>query len=101
MTSPVDPFLGLAAAVLVALVALVRRERGWLAAKLPWLATDRGGASLALLLGALAEVAARLNGTAGDAPAGTVAALVTALAAGGRAILIGMLAPKDKGTPGG
>lgn len=89
-------WLTLAALLLGALVSLIRREKGWLATKWTWLATDRGGAVLALVLGALGETVARLTAGGSGAPPGTVAALVTALAAGGRALLQGLFTPADQ-----
>lgn len=89
-------WLTLAALLLGALVSLIRREKGWLASKWTWLATDRGGAVLALVLGALGETVARLTAGGSGAPVGTVAALVTALAAGGRALLQGLFTPADQ-----
>lgn len=81
------------AALLVLLVAGARR---WGARLSPWLATDRGGAVLALGLAVGLEVAAVL---VLDAPLGFTAllyALTTAVAAaGGRQLLRRLLWPQD------
>lgn len=93
-------WLALIALLIVGLVAFIRRENGWIIKKVPWLGTDRGGASLALLLGGLTEFGAALAPGGTGAPPGAVTALVTALAAGGRAILKGFLFPQDKAAAG-
>jgi len=91
-------WLALGALALGGIVWLIRRESGWLRAKWSWLGTDRGGALLALLIGAIAEVATSLTSQA-HAPLGTTGALLASLAAGGRALLRGLIFPKKGGAP--
>ncbi len=87
-------WLAMIAAALVAIVAFVRREKGWLATTrfFGWFGTDRGGAVLVVILGVVAEVAVTLKADSA-APPGTVATLTSALAAGGRVLLKSLFAP--------